>query len=669
MKTKAISQNRILTLLPYLFICVIIFAVYFQTLSYGFVGLDDDIVTQSALNASNSQLNLNFLHQPFLEFYYRPLVNLSFILDGQFINSQPLIFHLSNIIYHCLFCCLLLYLLILLQIKRKISFLIALIYAIHPLFVNAVVWIVGRCDVLMSLFLILSFIFFVHYIIKGRWWYLCLHLVAFALAVFSKETAIAAPFIFILYAIIAKKRILSKIYLFSGWFLIILAYIYLRSQAFSRIFNISNLSFATFISSLGAIPELIGKLLVPLRLSGLPMYNPLTITIGLVGIIGLIWLTYSKRRSKEFPFMIFGILWFLIFLLPGMFMRIEESDVKYLECRAYLPMIGISIIVAYVINKWQSAFRVYSNIIIFAIIIIFIGINLSYSKSYKDQFSFYNNIINISPNNALALNNRSAYRYKKGDLQGAIDDCVKALKVKPDYAVAYNNMGLFSEQLGNNSQALTYYNKTIGLDPKYVDAYYNRGILRSKMGNYAGAADDYSRAIELKPNDSETYNNRGNARRQIGDKAGAIADYDNAIRINPNNPQAYYNRGNYKLDCADYRGAIDDYNKAASITPNFQYIYSNRANAEVQIGEYSSAMNDYTKAISLKPDFADAYYNRGLLYKKINDFENAIADFDKAIQLKPDFAKAYFLRSVAKEKLGNFKGAEIDREKAKALGL
>ena len=94
---------------PYLIISVIVFGVYFQTLSYGFIGFDDDtIINRNIVNINNtSVIKEAFTRDAFFTHemgYYRPLLTLSFIFNKATTGDNLFYFHLTNLILHLILC-------------------------------------------------------------------------------------------------------------------------------------------------------------------------------------------------------------------------------------------------------------------------------------------------------------------------------------------------------------------------------------------------------------------------------------------------------------------------------------------------------------------------------------------------------------------------------------
>src|SRR5437867_1136275 len=110
---------------------------------------------------------------------------------------------------------------------------------------------------------------------------------------------------------------------------------------------------------------------------------------------------------------------------------------------------------------------------------------------------------------ANAYNERGIAKEVKGDVEGAIADCTRAIKLDPRYAPAYSTRGLAKKNKGDLNKAITDYTRAVELDPKYANAYYNRGLAKGAKGDSDGAIADYTRAIGLDPQDARCYNDRG----------------------------------------------------------------------------------------------------------------------------------------------------------------
>jgi hypothetical protein len=98
---------------------------------------------------------------------WHPLTWLSLQLDTTLFGSKPLGFHLTNIVLHALTALLLFGVLWKMTGAKWRSWLVAVLFAVHPLHVESVAWVAERKDVLSGLFWMLTMWTYLLYIKKA----------------------------------------------------------------------------------------------------------------------------------------------------------------------------------------------------------------------------------------------------------------------------------------------------------------------------------------------------------------------------------------------------------------------------------------------------------------------------------------------------------------------
>ena len=116
--------------------------------------------------------------------------------------------------------------------------------------------------------------------------------------------------------------------------------------------------------------------------------------------------------------------------------------------------------------------------------------------------------IKLNPADPIAYIERSSAKDEKKDYKGAMADLNKAIELKPNntYAyIAYTNRALCKSNLGDNRGAVIDYTKSISIDPKNPAAYFGRGSVRFKLGLKEDACLDWSKAGELGDENNDPY--------------------------------------------------------------------------------------------------------------------------------------------------------------------
>ena len=145
--------------IPVLLIAVVL-AVYYPALHGGIHPVDDSGIF--ALYSASPPLSTILL--PGNGYYYRPIIELSYYLDSLLWGMEPATMHLENILLHCANSLLVFLLARKILVKQNnetlaIPLLVALLFALHPVNVEAVTWIAGRTDPLLACLYSLPVIF------------------------------------------------------------------------------------------------------------------------------------------------------------------------------------------------------------------------------------------------------------------------------------------------------------------------------------------------------------------------------------------------------------------------------------------------------------------------------------------------------------------------------
>ncbi|UCD55331.1 MAG: tetratricopeptide repeat protein, partial [Candidatus Omnitrophota bacterium] len=471
--------------------------------------------------------------------YYRPLLTISFILDAQlpfalYPSPKPspqrgegrvrgrgqgkgFSYHFTNIVIHLLAACLLFLLLIKLKYREGLALFFSLIFTVHPVLTQAVAWLPGRNDSLLAVFILSSFIFFLNFLENKRWSHYIAHMLFFALALFTKESALALVLLCPLVYVIASPpkageaismgllrrpslRLGFLAMTVAGYLPVIAVWLFLRNAALTNPIQMTVLSAGkSLLNNLPALVQFVGKIIFPFNLSVLPIIQDTTFVYGVIAItLTLIALIFTKNKRNSF--IIFGLAWFLLFLLPS-FIRPNSSVIAdFLEHRIYLPLVGFMIILLetdLIKNLYVNRKRLLIPGALF--IFIFSFITLNHSKNFRDRLSFWQNAALTSPHSPLARRNLGAMYYLDGELNKAEQEYRASLELNPYEPMAHNNLGLIYLKRGELNKAEQEYKREIAINPRYDDVYFNLGLLYYIQGRIEEAEEAWKKALEINP--------------------------------------------------------------------------------------------------------------------------------------------------------------------------
>jgi len=513
--SKWIERNVLKGYRPFVWIVIVGFLVWLQTLFFEFIYLDDNalILENIAYLKDLSNIPKAFSQDFFnlsysIDAYYRPLILSAFILDAQIGGDAPFMYHLSNVVIHLINACLVFILFTKLGYKRILSFFIAVLFVVHPVMTQAVAWVAGRNDSLLALFTLSSIIMLLHYFKKNKAYFLILHIILFSLALFTKESAIGIIVIGILVYFLKQKRNVAfpmehRVGMVIGWVIITIIWVIMRNDALIDPLEVSfSTGFRLIIQNIIPISFLyLGKIVLPFDLSVLETTEDSNILWGILSMITIV-IALFLLRIRKYRMLILAFSWFFVFTIPSLLI----TNYLVLENRIYLPFIGILIIVAEILSArkvilTKSVF-IWSGV---SVLVVLISITLSYTTKFEDRLVYWQTAVSDSPNLPLAHRNLGAMHFLDGRLSEAEAEFIKALDLNPNEQMAHNNLGLVYMHAGYFKESEIEYKKELELYPNYDPGYYNLGLLYYNHKKYKKAEQMWKKTIELNPNYIQAY--------------------------------------------------------------------------------------------------------------------------------------------------------------------
>ena len=109
----------------------------------------------------------------------------------------------------------------------------------------------------------------------------------------------------------------------------------------------------------------------------------------------------------------------------------------------------------------------------------------------------------------------------RGDVDAAIREYAKVIKLKPDAAEAYSNLAVAQKKKGELDQAIASLNQALQLKPDYGGAITTRGAIFAEQYKWSDARRDFEQALKLNPRDDGALYGLSQVLREEKDYAGA----------------------------------------------------------------------------------------------------------------------------------------------------
>ncbi|MDP3965654.1 MAG: tetratricopeptide repeat protein [bacterium] len=451
----------------------------------------------------------------FFSNFWRPILLSVFSLEWHLWGEWPAGYHFVSTAFHVANAVLIFQILCTIFQKRRVAFLTALIFLIHPLQTEAVTYVAGMADPLSVFFILLGIFFFLKFrtsdVTPWRSRFYLLSLLMYALALMSKETAIIMPALLVISDFflergdqeqISFKETLLRIWRTAWPFLVIGGLYFLlratvlnfgdtfnlygEATAYTSSFSIRIFTFFQVITAYFALLFWPVGLHMERSVDMATSFLSLPVISGALIFLGLIALAFTQ--FKRYPILSFGILWFFIGLAPTSNILIPINGLIY-EHWLYLPMVGIFLIVIWLGEVLAEKYGVGKTLLlIFLIFVVFLSVlTIERNREWRDPITFYNQTLRYSPESYRVINNLGMAYADRHDYVLAEATYRRAIEVASSSPVAYHNLGNTYQKIGKTNLAIENFNTAIQRDPEFFFSYNALANLYVQEKNYTEA--------------------------------------------------------------------------------------------------------------------------------------------------------------------------------------
>ena len=558
--------------------------------------------------------------------------------DGE-IKLDPRWFHAANLMIHALSALAVFALLRRVVANDWGAGAGALLFALHPIQVEPVVWITGMKDVLSGFFSLIAIWQYFAFAageaspaspssqssstitpqnrnrsrtVSWRRLHYGLATFAFVLALLAKPAAVIVPLMaWILDCFVARRSVKESTIALAPWLCIALPFVVMTKwQQPDSLLTVVTPLWERPLVAADALAFYLYKLFVPLWFGPGYARSPDTIFdegwayftwIVPFGIAVAIW---CLRRRE--PWSVAAAALFVTALLPvlGLVQFQFQNWSTVADRYLYLSMLGPALALAWFISRqWNKKKWV-------AIPCAAVLLSLAVKSAFQTE---------------IWHNSETLWRY--------------ALDSGQDSAVVRSNLGATIVD-SKPDEAIYQLRRAVALAPAYADAYYNLGIALAQHGDFAEAIEQYRTVLKLKPSYPNVHFYLAVALANSGQRDEAISHYRQALRADPDNATTHNNLGNLLADRGLLDEAMAEYQEAVRIRPNYTGAYFNLGLAFEDRGDLDEAARQYQEAVQVDPNNANARNNLAVILQRQGQREAAITQFREALRIRPDFPEA-----------------------------
>ncbi|KAI1888583.1 hypothetical protein AGOR_G00186660 [Albula goreensis] len=576
---------------------------------------------------------------------YRPLTVLTFRLNYLFSELSAQSYHLLNMLLHAAVCVIFLRVCRLFLDKTS-SRVAALLFAVHPIHTEAVTGVVGRAELLSSIFLLAAFLSYTRS--KGSdhsivWSPIALTVVLVAVATLCKEQGVTVIGICCVYEVFVAQgftlpllmdtvlqvvrgkdgvpysvlqTLLKLIALvISTLLLVIIRVQVIQSQlpVFTRFDNPAAVSPTptrqlTFNYLLPVNAWLLlnpSELCCDWTMGTIPLVESLLdirniATLAFYCLLGLLAFQclWSPDQSSKTVIMALSLI--VLPFVPASNLFFPVGFVVA-ERVLYVPSMGFCMLVAH-------GFKI-----------------VSHSGNLK-RISWLCMVLLLTTHAVKTFN-------RNWDWESEYTLFTSALKVNKNNAKLWNNVGHALENQNNYERALKYFLQATRVQPDDIGAHMNVGRTYKNLNRTNEAEEAYLIAKSLMPQ--------------------VIPGKKYATRVAPNHLNVYINLANLiRANESRLEEADQLYRQAISMRPDFKQAYISRGELLLKMNKPTEARDAYLRALELDRTNADLWYNLAIVNIEMKDPSEALKHFNQALELNPRHKLALFNSALLMQESG-----------------
>lgn len=500
--------------------------------------------------------------KPNTPFTARPLVNFFAAVNFHFGGLDPFGYRLANIAIHTS-CALLIWSIVESTLKlwrpegnRRISyawvsFLSAVLWLLHPVNTETVIYLTQRTELTMGLFYFLTLYCSIKYwqvqTRRQRTLWLLFAVLSSVAGMLCKEMIASVPAMVFVYDWMFVSRDLKSVFrrswiLYVGlalnWIVAIMLY---RSGFGTPLAGFNNTIPATdwWLTQSNAF-FVYWKLTVWPYPLVLHYYVPTLTSLteawpGVIGFTGYavctIWLV---RRSNPIGF---AMLWFVASLSPTLVIPLPREEIS--ERRLYVAIAAVLPVLVFLIFELSSRMASvrFSRMLGFgacaAIAVLFTVICVRTMPRLASEDIIWLEVLKHHPKDTIALNNEGIRRFRSGQQTEGLTMLEQAYQNDPEYLPVVISLATAYTQLGRSHQAIDLYQNAVEARPEQAGYHYELALLYQEMGRVDLATQHYEETIRLSPESHAAHTNLGLIRLARHETLSAIKHFSKAFEIHP----------------------------------------------------------------------------------------------------------------------------------------
>jgi len=562
----------------------------------------------------------------------RPLVMLTFNLNYALNGYNPWGYRLFNVFLHILNSWLLFLILLKLfpTVRTRSSLLVCLLFIVHPINVEAVSYISARSDLLLTLFVLLSFYYFLLFEERCsgiNCGYKCIFTkpyifsVIFCSAAFlTKASAISLPLFLMWYILTSRdgnglKRKLIKI---TPFLMVSILYMRYRFWLYrDKALGIGEKKdlWLNVLTQAKVVWYYIRLFIWPNKLSvdhqDLIIQNPYEVTF-LILLLGVIIVFFCSCFKGENRIKIW-FFWYISFLFPKF---VATLNFPAMEHHFYLPGIGIYMGSAFVLDKLLLVMPGVAFYGVLVLCCILGKITFVRNWELKNEESVLESAVGVNPCAIYSLYRLGISYEKNGKYNKALRTLKKILSGRSSEKIVVQTLIQIADiyrVIKNYSKAEYVVLSAFKLAPDYPLGFHQLGLIYLDQGEIEQAESCFLKQLERTKDGQQCLVKIADAFSHRGYYELAIKFWEQLQDSAPHLPDSYIGLAEIYEKQNKIEEAIKEYQRAVVLSP-LVYEWHFKLGTLYALKGDKRAESELKTALRLNPRASEVYYNLGLFY-------------------------------------------------------
>jgi tetratricopeptide (TPR) repeat protein len=225
----------------------------------------------------------------------------------------------------------------------------------------------------------------------------------------------------------------------------------------------------------------------------------------------------------------------------------------------------------------------------------------------------------------LSLKERAA-----GNINGALEDLVRARKVEPENKRVLLDLGILEEEMSLHMDSLSTLEHLVSLKPVDPNTYYALVRVDMSLGRLEAAEGQMETYLKMRPGDASAHYGLGRIYLQGLQFDKAEQEFRRSIEIQPKQSEGYYQLGQVNLNQNKFEEAIALFQKALERDPQHGGALVGIGEAYFKLKQYDKAKEWLVKATQAAPDYQPGHYYLGLTLARMGDEAGSRRELDVA---------------------------------------